>query len=64
MSHKASTPLTVLLTPEDLSTMLQMPERTLDDWRYRGLGPNFIRVGKRIRYRPAAVEAWLKTLER
>lgn len=38
---------------------LNAPERTLEDWRYRGDGPPFVRMGRRIRYRRADVDAWL-----
>lgn len=41
-----------------------MPARTLNDWRHRGLGPAYIRLGKRVRYRFTAIEAWLDAQER
>lgn len=64
MTHATTnTRLAPLLTPEDLSDMLQMPLRTLDDWRYRHVGPDYIRIGKRVRYRLSSVEAWLERLE-
>ncbi len=53
----------ILLTPEQLSEALQVPISTLYKWRASGVGPQSIKVGKYIRYRPAAVEAYLATLE-
>lgn len=48
-----------LLTPPELSEHLGVPVATLSQWRYLGKGPAFMRVGKHIRYRSEAVEAWL-----
>lgn len=40
---------------------LNLPStRTLDQWAWRGVGPQFVRVGKYRRYRPADVIAWIE----
>lgn len=52
-----------LITPEQLAGALQVPVSTLYKWRASGTGPQSIKVGKYIRYRPAVVEAYLATLE-
>ena len=31
---------------------------TLDNWRVKGLGPKFIKAGRRVLYDPADIEAW------
>lgn len=49
-----------LLTIVDLSRMLGIPVDTLDGWRHRGEGPRGYRIGRHVRYRRAAVEAWLE----
>ena len=49
-----------LLTGQEVSEELQVPERTLASWRYMGRGPAFIRVGKHVRYARRDVEKWLK----
>jgi excisionase family DNA binding protein len=49
-----------LLTPAETAEKLRVSMRTLEYWRFSGRGPAFIRVGKRVRYRPADVEAFLK----
>lgn len=50
------------LTPEQLSDRLQIPIKTLTDWRYRGFGPPFTKFGtarcSRVRYKLADVERW------
>jgi DNA-binding transcriptional MerR regulator len=50
-----------VLPPPDVGQLLDVSERTLEYWRYRGLGPAFIRVGRRtVRYRLSDVEAFLE----
>jgi hypothetical protein len=51
-----------LWTPGDLGAYLQVPEKTLRDWRYKGYGPPWIKMGKRVRYEPGAVVAWVESL--
>lgn len=52
-----------LLTPPMLAERIGQTERTLSEWRTRGDGPAFIRVGKTVRYRPESVDAWLLSRE-
>lgn len=47
------------MEPEDLSAYLDIPEDTLKDWRYKNYGPPWRRMGKHVRYDPAAVREWL-----
>jgi excisionase family DNA binding protein len=50
-----------LLTIAEVAELLGVSERTLETWRYRGRGPAFIRVGKKVvRYRLSDVEAFLE----
>lgn len=48
-----------LMTSQDLSDILGVPLRTLDQWAYLKQGPPFLRVGRHRRYRPVDVEAWI-----
>lgn len=49
-----------LATPEQIAEYLQKPVRTLEQWRYRGIGPRWTKVGGRdVRYRWSDVEKWL-----
>jgi hypothetical protein len=32
---------------------------TLADWRFRGVGPPFVKVGKLVRYPLDALDAWI-----
>jgi len=48
-----------LMTVEEVAELLQVPVRTIYDWRYRGLGPAAIRVGRYVRYEPDEINRWL-----
>lgn len=55
-----------LLTTQQLAEYLgDVSTRTLEDWRLRGIGPDYVPLSpKMVRYRAAAVERWLDGLER
>ncbi|MFF7561093.1 helix-turn-helix transcriptional regulator [Streptomyces pseudovenezuelae] len=47
------------LTPEDLVTMFSLPSvETVYQWRRKRIGPPGFRVGRYLRFNPAAVAAW------
>jgi Helix-turn-helix domain len=48
-----------LWTVRDVSEFLRIPVSTLHQWRYEGRGPDAYRIGKHLRYDPAAVRVWL-----
>jgi hypothetical protein len=48
-----------LVDQKTLAAYLDRPERTLEDWRLRGRGPAYVRVGQKVRYRVRDVERWL-----
>lgn len=56
----ANSKLAPLLTHPETAEYLRIEEQTLRKWRLHGSGPPFVRVGKRIRYRQADLEAWLQ----
>ena len=49
-----------LMSLTDVSEMLGIPVHTLYRWRHMGDGPVGYRVGRHVRYRREAVEAWLE----
>lgn len=49
-----------LLTEVAAARILKLSIRTLQAWRCRGIGPDFIRVGRAIRYRHSDLMDWLK----
>jgi len=46
------------LTPDQVAERYQVSLDTLKEWRYRRRGPEFLRIGKRVRYREADLERW------
>jgi len=49
-----------LMTLLEVSQLLGVPVATLYRWRHRGEGPTSYRIGRHVRYRLAAVEAWIE----
>ncbi|MFI5806557.1 helix-turn-helix domain-containing protein [Streptomyces sp. NPDC051561] len=48
------------LTPEDLVVMFSLPSvETVYAWRRKHIGPPGFRVGKHVRFDPAAVRDWV-----
>jgi excisionase family DNA binding protein len=63
-SAKASVPrqrpkMERLLSVDEVAEFLGIPVATLYHWRHKGCGPDAYRVGRHLRYEPAAVRAWL-----
>lgn len=50
-----------LATPAELADFLQVPVKSLYQWRYQGHGPRAHRVGRHLRYRWEDIEDWLTT---
>ena len=44
---------------EELSEYLDVPVRTLYDWRLSGKGPCAVHVGRQLRYSISDVQEWL-----
>ncbi len=57
-------PAPVFLTPADLAARWQTTTGALADERYRGVGPSYLKLGARVRYRLADVEAYEAECER
>ncbi|WP_149181354.1 helix-turn-helix domain-containing protein [Streptomyces sp. TRM49041] len=47
------------LTPEDLASLLAVPIETVYGWRKKRTGPPGFRVGRHVRYDPAALRDWI-----
>lgn len=49
-----------VLIPKEVAAEYRLAERTLANWRAKGEGPRFLKLGKRaVRYRRADVEAFI-----
>jgi predicted DNA-binding transcriptional regulator AlpA len=51
-----------LWSVEDLSDFLQVPMKTLYQWRLHGYGPKGRRIGKYIRYKESDVIEWVDSI--
>ncbi len=49
-----------LLTTNELSTMLGLSVSTLLLYRAMGIGPDYIKIRRAVRYRPSKVNEWLE----
>jgi hypothetical protein len=48
-----------LHTQAEAAKALRLSERTLERMRLTGLGPAFVKAGRRVLYRQADLEAWV-----
>lgn len=51
-----------LLTIEEVAARIRRPEATLRYWRHKGEGPKSFKIGSRVMYKAADVDAWLDGL--
>jgi Helix-turn-helix domain len=56
-----ATGVTPLWDTPTTAAFLVVPEATLDQWAYRGIGPPWSKVGRYRRYRQVDVENWLNS---
>jgi predicted DNA-binding transcriptional regulator AlpA len=50
-----------LLNESAVAKQLGCQVKTLQAWRCRGGGPEFVRVGRLIRYNPNSVQEWISS---
>ena len=51
-----------LLTQREAASVLRLSERSLERMRVQGIGPKFVRCGRRsIRYRETDLSEWIAT---
>lgn len=52
------TALSTLLTTQEAAELLRVKESTLEQWRWQGRGPQFVKVGRLVRYRYSDLEEY------
>lgn len=50
-----------LLSPAVVAARLSIRVATLARWRWLQIGPPYLRIGGRVRYHAADIDAWLRT---
>ena len=58
-AETAQASLSRLLTVRELADLLQVPVKTIYTWRYKGIGPPAVPLGRYLRFRAEDVAAWL-----
>jgi predicted DNA-binding transcriptional regulator AlpA len=48
-----------LLSEREAAARVGLSPRTLEGYRTDGNGPAFVRLGRRVLYRPADLDAWI-----
>ncbi len=48
-----------LMTTAQAAELLQVKPTTLEQWRWRGCGPRFVKVGRSCRYRRGDLDTYL-----
>lgn len=51
-----------LLKQEEVKEILGLADSTLEQWRLRGKGPKFVRVGRAVRYRESDLHTYITNL--
>ncbi len=49
-----------LYSPADTATALHSNERTLERWRHKGTGPEFVLIGRKVFYTGRSLKAYIK----
>jgi excisionase family DNA binding protein len=53
-----------VMTTEESANYLRLRKNTLEVWRLRGIGPAFLKLGRRVLYRREALEKFMSECER
>ncbi len=49
-----------LLTTAEAAPLFGVTPKTAENWRCLGMGPAFVRAGRRVVYDPADIAAWIE----
>lgn len=50
---------TQLLTEDEAATRTRFSKSALQKWRVLGKGPDYIKLGRKVYYRPTDLEKWI-----
>ena len=57
--HKEIEEEAVVWDTDEAAAFLRISPRTLGSWRSRGMGPTYVKVGRRVVYLQRDIVAWL-----
>ena len=49
------------LDQDEVAALLKVSTRTLEHWRLNKKGPRYKNIGKHVRYRRSAIDAWFES---
>jgi predicted site-specific integrase-resolvase len=56
--------LNEISTTEEAARFLRLKKQTMEAWRLKGVGPVFVKLGRRVVYRREALEQFMAERER
>lgn len=56
--------LNAINTTDEAARFLRLQKQTLESWRLKGIGPVFVKLGRRVVYRREALERFMAERER
>ena len=62
MSNEIQNKVQRLLDQNDVAEILHISPKTLEYYRYKGMGPRFVKLGKLIRYKESDVFDYIEQL--
>jgi len=62
--NEPQSPIRRRLTEKEAAARLALSARTLQQWRVRGGGPPFLKLGASVRYDAAALDSWADAQQR
>ena len=48
-----------LMTPAEVGEWLKVTPNALAQWRFRGAGPRYVKLGRHVRYQRSDITAWI-----
>lgn len=58
--HTTTSPHSSTLKTPEAAAYLNVQPATLEQWRWNGRGPKFVKIGRSVRYRQADLDAFLE----
>ena len=63
MASNKDSLLADLLTTDEAADLLELTAGTMKNYRVDNTGPPYVKIGGKVRYRRADLEAWITTIE-
>lgn len=52
-----------LLHQKEVKEILNLADSTLEQWRLKGVGPKFVKLGRAVRYRMSDIQTYISSLQ-